>query len=696
MSSIYGIFNQVKPPMHKAKIILRTSNKAAKKILAGNFSYRGNSPMKALTKIANYGVKSGPKALVRRIKQELISIDRRLGGNLAFPNGLTTGVDPSAIKDWYKHEAKPVTIVIPSYNDAEVLIPCLQSLKTTTDPKLVKIIIVDDYCQPSSRKFLKTLEDNQVKIVYREQNGGFAKAVNTGIEAANQKHDVILLNSDIVAHEGWLEALQYGAYEFGVDIGIVGPKLLYPDGRIQSAGSYRNTEVPKFFDHYYRFQDSNYGPANIPQYCLGVTGACMYVKREFISYIGVLDDKFQFAFEDMDWCLRGWEAGFRSLYFPAATLTHVESASRAKHKMISEKETQSVKYFWQKWGSWFDDRNVKDTSGKIKIIFILQSVGMSGGIKNVFEQASRLAKRNFSIEIWSLDHKISPWELDEKVKTRTFKNYERLITALSHEEAIKVATWWETAFPVWLASVNKGIPVYFVQEFETWFYPGNIIAQASVVACYRKEFRNLTISSFNLDELRAIGLTATLLPCGYEENIYKPLKTSRDKSSILAVGRSFFQKNFEMTLKGWQLLGANRPKLRLYGFENHMAKLDPQIEYLTKPTNEEVNQLYNSASVFVQTSRHEGFCLPILEAMAAGCPVVCTDAHGNRDFCFDGKNCLMVEQDDAEGLSRALRRLLSDDKLRAKLSTEALKTVKEFRWPAIIDRAEAFYRRVAK
>jgi glycosyltransferase involved in cell wall biosynthesis len=51
--------------------------------------------------------------------------------------------------------------------------------------------------------------------------------------------------------------------------------------------------------------------------------------------------------------------------------------------------------------------------------------------------------------------------------------------------------------------------------------------------------------------------------------------------------------------------------------------------------------VFSQATVFVQTSVHEGFALPPLEAMAAGAAVVCTDAHGNRDFCRDGVNCLM-------------------------------------------------------
>jgi GT2 family glycosyltransferase len=187
-------------------------------------------------------------------------VDRRLGNNLAFPNGLITGADKGAITDWYNRHAKKVTIVIPSYNDEEYLVPCIESLKQTTNPKHTKIIIVDDYCQPSSREFLKKLEDEQVSVVYGKKNVGFAKAVNTGINAADKNHDIILLNSDTVAHADWLESMQFGAYEFGTDVGIVGPKLLYPDGG-SKAPAHRNTDAPQWIDHYYRFQDSNYGPA---------------------------------------------------------------------------------------------------------------------------------------------------------------------------------------------------------------------------------------------------------------------------------------------------------------------------------------------------------------------------------------------------------------------------------------------------
>ena len=687
--------------MSKTKVIISFSKKVVKKLLRGDLNYNGRSSIVIPYITVRYGLKYGPKQTLRKIKFELVRIatgvSRLPGNNLAFSNGLVTGVEMQVIKSWYQHQHRHVTIVIPSYNDANVLAPCIESLKRTTNPKYVKIIIVDDYCQESSRTFLKSLEDEQVSVVYREENGGFAKAVNSGLAAADKRHDVILLNSDTVAHKNWLAALQYGAYEFGVDTGIVGPKLLYPDGRIQSAGSYRNTEAPEYFDHYYRFQDSNYGPANIPHYCLAVTGACMYIKREFMKNVGVLDDNFQFAFEDVDWCLRGWEAGYRSLYFPAAVLTHVESATRPKHKTISEREKQSISYFWNKWGDWFDKRNVRDKQGRVRIIFVLQTMGLSGGIKIVFEHAEKLAARGFNVEIWGLDHHGIPWDIPENVKIRSFRNYDRMSFALASEEAIKVATWWETAFPVWLASVKKGIPVYFIQEFETWFYPDDVTAQATVVSCYRKEFRNMTTSKYNHAEITSLGLKAAPIPCGYNDKVYRPLKgVKREGDVLLGVGRSFFQKNFRFTFKSWLGMGENRPKMWLFGSEPDMQKLDKRIKYFVKPSDQGVNELYNKATVFAQTSRHEGFSLPILEAMAAGCPVICTDAHGNRDFCFDKKNCLIVEHDDVEGMTKALQQLFDNPKLRAKLSAAGIKTAQNYRWKVIMDKVEAFYKEVSR
>ena len=83
--------------------------------------------------------------------------------------------------------------------------------------------------------------------------------------------------------------------------------------------------------------------------------------------------------------------------------------------------------------------------------------------------------------------------------------------------------------------------------------------------------------------------------------------------------------------------------------------------------------------MFLQTSAHEGFCLPILESMATGGAVVCTDAHGNRDFCVDGENCLMPEASPA-AVAASISRLLADSALRSRLGQAGIATAAAYAW----------------
>ena len=86
--------------------------------------------------------------------------------------------------------------------------------------------------------------------------------------------------------------------------------------------------------------------------------------------------------------------------------------------------------------------------------------------------------------------------------------------------------------------------------------------------------------------------------------------------------------------------------------------------------------------------------MPPLEAMATGAAVVCTDAHGNRDFCADGENCLIPEPSVA-AVSAALARLLGDPDLRARLGEAGARTARAYAWNLRIDQLERFFRAVA-
>jgi GT2 family glycosyltransferase len=588
---------------------------------------------------------------------------------------------------WYRRMGQPVSVVIPSYRDADHVRTLVASIQRTVPPGMARIIVADD---ASGEEHLAALREIPgIEIVAGEQNAGFAANVNRGLRAADPGRDVVILNSDVEARDGWLACLQY-ACSRGEDIGIVGARLLYPDGRIQFAGTVRNLGAPQWFDHRYRFKPGDWGPAALSSPAIAVTGACMYVRRAVIDEIGLLDERYPMAYEDVDWCLRTWQAGFRVMYFPAASLYHHESVTRGMD--VGQRERESQRHFWEQWGAFFDARDVRTPDGKLRVAYVTEDTGIGGGHRDIFEHLNRLAERGHEVSLYTLGEAPDWFALD--VPVHTFELYDELVEELSKLDAIKVATWWNTAAPVWIASVLRGIPVYFVQDIETSYYPDDERTRHAVIDSYRQEFRYMTISSWNRERLRELGLDAELIPPGIDLDTFRALEgVTRRDDMVLALGRSNPLKNLPLTLEAWRALSEPRPELCLFGIEPELAD-EPGVRYVESPSDERVNELFNQATVFIQTSTHEGFALPPLESMATGGAVVCTDAHGNRDFCVDGENCLMPEPTPA-AVSAALASLLGDPALRERMGTAGVRTAGDYAWELRIDALEAFLAQVA-
>ncbi|HEV3046136.1 MAG TPA: glycosyltransferase [Solirubrobacteraceae bacterium] len=590
--------------------------------------------------------------------------------------------------EWYRLYGEPVSIVIPSFRDAEHVRTLVASIARTVPAGMARIVVADDASGAEHLAALRAIEG--IEVIAGEDNRGFAANVNRGLLAADPEHDVVVLNSDMEARPGWLACLQYASRQ-GDDIGIVGARLLYPDGRIQFAGTVRNLGAPEWFDHRYRFKPEDWGPAGLASAVLAVTGACMYVTRGAIERVGMLDERYPMAYEDVDWCLRAWQAGLRVLYFPVACLYHHESVTRGTE--LGEREQESQRLFWERWGAFFDAREVHTPEGRLRVLYVTEDTGVGGGHRDIFEHLNRLHERGHDVALYTLGDRPEWFELH--VPVHSFEDYDELVAALEPEQAIKVATWWNTAAPVWRASVLNGIPVYFVQDIETSYYPDDERTRFAVLDSYRPEFRYMTISSWNRERLRELGLDAELIPPGIDLDTFRPLAGVRRRTDmLLALGRTNPLKNLPLTLAAWRALPAPRPQLCLFGIEPELGE-EPGIRYVESPSDEQVNELFNEATVFVQTSTHEGFALPPLESMATGGAVVCTDAHGNRDFCVDGRNCLMPEPA-PEAVAAALRRLLEDADLRERLGRAGVETAQEYAWDRRIDALERFFADTAR
>jgi len=593
------------------------------------------------------------------------------------------GSEAVAARRWYKQHGRPVTIVIPSYRDAKLVSQLVAKIRQTTDRDRVRIVVADDASGPEHLAALGQI--GGIEVVSGEQNAGFATNVNRGLRVADPRHDVILLNSDVVPMRDWLASLQFATTQ-RPEIGIVGAKLLYPDNRIQYAGTIRNPDAPEWFDHRYRFKPADWGPADIAGPTLAATGACMYIVRGVLDHVGLFDEEYGMGYEDVDYCLRTWKAGYEVVYAPSARLHHHESITRGTS--VRERERKSQRVFWRSWRAFFDERAVLTDDGRLRVVYVVQDTKVFGGLRVVFEHLNGLAERGHHAELWTLGSE--PDWFDLRCPVRSFSDYDTLVASLAPREAIKVATWWETATPVWRASVVNGIPVYLVQDIETTYYPEVAVRRHQVLNSYRPEFTFLTTSTWNQAQLAELGLDASLISPGVDFGTFRPLPgAARREGMLLALGRSQPIKNLPLTLAAWRRL-----ELCLFGSEPELAR-EPGTRYVTAPSDTEVNELLGQATAFLQTSSHEGFCLTVLEAMAAGCAVVCTDADGNRDFCANEANCLMPDAR-PEAVAADVRRLLVDPVLRSRLSQAGVATASAYSWSQRIEQLERFMFEIAR
>lgn len=237
----------------------------------------------------------------------------------------------------YELDKSPlVSIVIPNKDAAELLDQCVHSILTKSTYSNFEIVVVENN-STDSKTFalydeLQAL-DSRVRVVtyYPEAPGfNFAKIMNFGIAQSVGEY-VLMLNNDVeVITPGWIEALLGHALERRV--GCVGAKLLYPDGTIQHAGVIVHRGGPSHTGIYMpRDTDNYFHAAQTTRDFLGVTGACLLVRRALFDQLGGLDESFAVDFNDVDFCLRVRDAGYWNVYEPTCELYHYESVSRGKN-----------------------------------------------------------------------------------------------------------------------------------------------------------------------------------------------------------------------------------------------------------------------------------------------------------------------------------------------------------------------------
>lgn len=222
------------------------------------------------------------------------------------------------------------SVIIPVWNGREYLPGCLDALLAQEYPDF-EVIAVDNASVDGSAELIAG-KYPQVRLIRNMQNLGFAGGCNAGLRMA-EGEILVLLNQDTIVLPGWLQALVEALHR--PEVGVVGCKILYPDGKtIQHAGGW--IEWPLGLAHHYGQGEPDEGQWDEPRQVDYVTGAAMAFRRDVLEKVGLLDEEFRPAyFEDTDFCFRVCKAGYEVRYVPTATLIHAESVSLANSIEIS-------------------------------------------------------------------------------------------------------------------------------------------------------------------------------------------------------------------------------------------------------------------------------------------------------------------------------------------------------------------------
>lgn len=379
----------------------------------------------------------------------------------------------------------------------------------------------------------------------------------------------------------------------------------------------------------------------------------------------------------------------------------------------------------------------------MKINFTLVGIGCTGGVKTFFELSDILIKKGHKVYITTLGGNVD-WVTNKnipkiiipngvrnnkenpiyklikknKIAKKTAKKFiktvlpnylcKRNIKTLDESNEIlatnipdcdiNVATYHTTTHAV-LAS-KKGVPVYYIQHFEPYFYPNNYPSNEKMkkyaLDTYFLKMNRISNSTWLHDKLKnEYNVESALITPGVRLNSEFHPYNNKNKNSkiVLCMGKDTEWKGFKDAIKAMEIVFAKEKGIRwlVYGANEPETKSKKApYEFIKFPSDLELAQLYSKANVVIIPSWYESFPLPPLEAMASGTPVV-TTKYGTEDYVIDGQNALVVEPRNPKVMAEAILRIFHDKQLSEKLVKNGLETPQKHNWENTANKVEKYF-----
>lgn len=325
-----------------------------------------------------------------------------------------------------------------------------------------------------------------------------------------------------------------------------------------------------------------------------------------------------------------------------------------------------------------------------------------GGFKVVYEYANRLVARGHEVVVIH-PHRLTNFNFnfEESIfKSEThWHPMDNRVHMLSVPEPTPshipqgdavVATFWAIAEYVINYPQEKGTKFYLLQSYETWAGP-----KKRVDATWLMPMEKIVISRSLYQQGISLGACPDeimYVPEGIDHAKYRVLRNIEGRPQrIVMLYHVLPLKGAQDGIKALELTRAKFPALQavLFGVSPRPKKLPSWIEYQCDPPQKDiVNEIYNGSSICISPSWHEGFGLPLAEAMACGCAVCTTDSGGVREFSKHEETALLSPPRKPKMLASNIIRLLKNDELRIRLAQAGRKRIQEFTWERSINLLE--------
>ena len=528
---------------------------------------------------------------------------------------------------------RKATLIVLAWNRWELTRRCLETLRET-DLADAEVLVVDNGSTDETPERLAELD--WVRVVSLPKNIGFVRGNNAGIAAADPASDVVLLNNDLeLGQRDWLGRLRECAHS-AQDIGIVGCRLVLPDGRLLHAGTYI-------------LPDTMWGQQigslekDVGQYAgvidvEGIVFACAYLKRELVAAIGGLALDFESYFEDTDYCLRARQAGFRTVLCGGVTLIHDEHGStRGDDRAFTRLFQTSRETFRRKWASALEGRYRNEVLWQSIMNF---PTGYATSCRQLLRALEDQGVRTVYRYVYGPGTVFPVPEPDASDDYRL-----NVIRGRKPAQArVGVVYGQGDVFDRNQGRYKVGYTMLEVDGFPAeWVRQANRMDEVWVP------------SEFNRQSFLRSGLKRPVhvVPLGVDTNHFHPGIHAYPNPLGEFVFLSLFEwgerKEPWLLLKAFnEVFSANEPVRLLCKVINRdpSVRIKEEIRRLRLKSSGgkisylfnlefpqyQLGSLYRSADCFVTISRGEGWDMPLMEAMACGLPAIATDWGAHTEF----------------------------------------------------------------